>query len=64
MADAPFTRREALALVGAAFRAPLLPGTARAATIDRLALHGPPAGPSVTLAHAVATEKFAGIRAR
>jgi len=61
MAHAPFTRRQTLALLGAASLVPLLPGMARAASIDRLALYGPPAGPSVTLAHAVATDKFAGI---
>lgn len=33
----------------------------RAAAIGTLALYGPPAGPSVTLAHAVATNKFADI---
>jgi len=61
MAPAPFSRREAMSLLGAAALVPFLPGAARAATIDRLALHGPPAGPSVTLAHAVATDGFAGI---
>ncbi len=34
---------------------------AAAAPLDRLALWGPPAGPSITLAHAVATDAFAGI---
>lgn len=32
----------------------LLPDAARATTLDELVLHGPPAGPSITLAHAVA----------
>jgi NitT/TauT family transport system substrate-binding protein len=40
---------------------PLLPRAGHAASIETLALHGPPAGPSITLAHAVATEAFAGI---
>ncbi|WBU53990.1 ABC transporter substrate-binding protein [Paracoccus sp. SCSIO 75233] len=39
-----------------------LPGLLRAQDrLDQLALFGPPAGPSVTLAHAVATDRFADI---
>ena len=38
-----------------------LPAAARAAAIETLALYGPPAGPSVTLGHAVATNKFTDI---
>ena len=52
------TRRAVLSLVGAAATLPALPATAQAAAIDTLALYGPPAGPSVTLAHAVATDMF------
>lgn len=38
-----------------------LPSFSHAAQIETLALYGPPAGPSVTLAHAVATDKFADL---
>ena len=55
------TRRTTLSLLGATGALPLLPVPARAATIGTLALYGPPAGPSVTLAHAVASGKFADI---
>lgn len=51
-------------LVGAAAAVPVLaaPGLLRAqGAIETLALYGPPAGPSITLAHAVATNRFAGI---
>lgn len=58
---AHITRRNALALIGATAALPSLPQSARAATIDRLALYGPPAGPSVTLAHAAATGAMADI---
>ncbi|MBK0329520.1 ABC transporter substrate-binding protein [Rhodobacteraceae bacterium F11138] len=54
------TRRATLAL-GAAGTASLLMPQAAFAQIDRLAIHGPPAGPSITLAHAVATGQFAEI---
>lgn len=41
-----------------------MPAILRAAPMmETLAFHGPPAGPSITLAHAVATEAFAGIAA-
>lgn len=53
-------------LIGAAAALPVLaaPGLLRAqTTIETLALYGPPAGPSVTLAHAVATNRFADIAA-
>jgi len=50
----PPTRRRALALLGAATLAPAAPGRA-AARLPSLALFGPPAGPSVTLADAAAT---------
>jgi NitT/TauT family transport system substrate-binding protein len=55
------SRRATLSLLGAAAAFPLLPGRAAAQTIGTLALHGPPAGPSITLAHAVATGQFSGI---
>ncbi|ABV93195.1 putative sulfonate/nitrate transport system substrate-binding protein [Dinoroseobacter shibae DFL 12 = DSM 16493] len=47
------TRRSTLALLGAATGALALPRRTVAAPIPRLALYGPPAGPSITLAHAV-----------
>ncbi|AVO37961.1 ABC transporter substrate-binding protein [Pukyongiella litopenaei] len=55
-----FNRRTALGLFGAAAAMPVLTGAAAAATAE-LALYGPPAGPSVTLAHAVASGRFDGI---
>jgi NitT/TauT family transport system substrate-binding protein len=56
------SRRTALSLLGAAAAAhPLLAGAAKATTQAPLALHGPPAGPSVTMAHAVATGRFDAI---
>ncbi|WP_227286000.1 MqnA/MqnD/SBP family protein [Boseongicola sp. H5] len=57
----PMSRRTTLSLVGAAAALPLLPQRGRAQSIRTLALHGPPAGPSVTLAHAVATGRFAAL---
>ena len=51
-------------LLGALAAAPALamPGLLRAQDrIATLAFFGPPAGPSVTLAHAVATNRFADI---
>ena len=53
-----FTRRQALALTGSAALASSLPTLSRAGTIPELALYGPPAGPSVSLAHGVATGLF------
>lgn len=55
------TRRAALALLGASVTLPFLPRAARSDKIETLALYGPPAGPSITLAHAVATGRFAEI---
>jgi len=55
------SRRTTLSLLGTAMALPLLAGRARAAPIDALALHGPPAGPSITLAHAVATGRLTAI---
>lgn len=55
------TRRAALSLLAAGTAAPLLPNPSRAALPDTLALFGPPAGPSVTLANAVARGLFDGV---
>lgn len=52
------TRRSSLGIMGAAASLPFLPRNAYAGMIKTLALYGPPAGPSVTLAHAVATRAF------
>ncbi|MFP7674839.1 ABC transporter substrate-binding protein [Marivita sp. S0852] len=54
-------RRDILALSGAIGLSSLWPGTLGATTLDHLALFGPPAGPSITLAHAAATNRFAAI---
>ncbi|SCM76204.1 putative sulfonate/nitrate transport system substrate-binding protein [uncultured Pleomorphomonas sp.] len=57
------TLRRALlraALAGSAALVLARPSHARA-SLSELALYGPPAGPSVTLAHAVATNKFASL---
>ncbi|MEM8663251.1 MAG: ABC transporter substrate-binding protein [Pseudomonadota bacterium] len=62
MKHGPFTsRRQTLALLGGAAALPLLPGSARADLIPTLALYGPPAGPSITLAHAAATDALADV---
>ncbi|MGD1888709.1 MAG: ABC transporter substrate-binding protein [Cohaesibacteraceae bacterium] len=56
------SRRAVLGGALAGSTAMMLPSTLRAmAPIESLALYGPPAGPSVTLAHAVATGKLAGV---
>lgn len=52
------TRRTALSLLAAGAATPLLPGVSLAAKLETLALYGPPAGPSVTLAHAVTSGGF------
>lgn len=57
----PVSRRATLSLLGAAAALPLLPGRGAAQSIQTLALHGPPAGPSVTLAHAVATGRLSAL---
>ena len=57
-----FPRRTALAGLGTALAAPMLPrwaGPARAAVLDELVLYGPPAGPSIVLAGAVASGALA-----
>ena len=58
------TRRAALAAAAASAASLALPLSARraaAAKLPSLTLYGPPAGPSVTLAHAVASGAFSGI---
>ncbi|MEM1427900.1 MAG: ABC transporter substrate-binding protein [Pseudomonadota bacterium] len=59
----PFSRRSAMALLGAGAATVALPRAASALPIDTLAIYGPPAGPSITLAHAVATDRFSAIAA-
>lgn len=55
-----FSRRQALSTLLAAGAASALPGMVRASTASeaRLALYGPPAGPTITLAWAVANNAF------
>ncbi len=54
------SRRRALALIGAAASVPALPAFAYSGPrLAELTLYGPPAGPSVTVAHAVATGALA-----
>ena len=58
------TRRTALAAAGASAALLALPAALRpaaAAALPELTLYGPPAGPSVTLAHAVASGALSGI---
>jgi len=55
------SRRDALRLAAALA---VLPLSARAAPMDQLVLHGPPAGPSITLVHAIASGRLAGISAK
>jgi len=58
----PFNRRTFLIAAAAAVPVLAAPGLLRAqASIETLAFYGPPAGPSVTLAHAVATNRFSDI---
>lgn len=52
------SRRHALCVAAALAALPL---SARAARLDRLSLHGPPAGPSITLIHAIASGRLAGL---
>ncbi|MFT3940265.1 ABC transporter substrate-binding protein [Rhodopseudomonas sp.] len=51
----PISRRTITAAAGACAAGALLPSRARAAPLRDIVLTGPPAGPSITLAHAVAT---------
>ena len=55
------SRRSVLAGAGALAAALAAPSILRAAPLARLALYGPPAGPSITLAHAVATGALADL---
>lgn len=55
-AAAALTRRRTLSLLGAATLVTPMPG--RAAGLEALELFGPPAAPSITLAHAVASGAF------
>lgn len=55
------TRRQTLSILGAALTASGLPAIGFADPIKTLSLYGPPAGPSVTLAQAVASSKFSDI---
>ncbi len=57
----PITRRGALATLGASTALIAAPALLRAAPAPRLALYGPPAGPTFTLAHAVKSGALAGI---
>lgn len=57
------SRRLFLAGAGAATAALAAPGILRAAPLARLALYGPPAGPSITLAQAVASGALADLSA-
>lgn len=54
-------RRSVLALFGAMAALPALAPRLGAAPLDMLEIHGPPAGPSITLAHAAATTGFAPV---
>ena len=54
------SRRSALGLFAAGLASVALPKRGFA-QINTLNLFGPPAGPSITLAHAVATDRFEGI---
>ena len=55
------SRRTALSLLGGAATLPLAARPLIAAPLAELSLWGPPAGPSVTLAHAVATGRLSGV---
>ena len=55
------SRRSTLGLLGTAAGALALPRMVLAKPIPSLAIYGPPAGPSITLAHAVATGKLSDI---
>ncbi|MEM9973295.1 MAG: ABC transporter substrate-binding protein [Pseudomonadota bacterium] len=57
------SRRSTIAFLGAAAGAIALPRAAFPQPLSRLAIYGPPAGPSITLAHAVATGMLSDIAA-
>lgn len=58
-----FTRRQTLTTLGATLGAAAMagPALARSGALESLALFGPPATPSVTLAHAVASGRLSGL---
>lgn len=55
------SRRSTLTLLGGAAAGLTLPSVGAAAPMAKLAIYGPPAGPSITLAHAVATGMMSDI---
>lgn len=57
----PATRRNVLAGLTVTMAVPAFGYAKAAEPLDELVLYGPPAGPSITLAHAVATGALAGI---
>ena len=57
----PATRREVVAGLAATMAIPALGSAAAAEPLGELVLYGPPAGPSITLAHAVATGALSAI---
>lgn len=63
----PLSRRSAIAGIGAGLAVPILSrlsGAVHAASLDELVLYGPPAGPSIVLAQAVATGALSEITAK
>lgn len=57
----PASRRQVLSGLAATMAIPVLGRAQAAEPLGELVLHGPPAGPSITLAHGVATGAFSGI---
>lgn len=57
-------RRSVLAGLGASIALPMLPRPARATALTTLDLFGPPAGPSITLAHAAASGALSAVADR
>ena len=57
-------RRTVLAALGASITVPMLPRPAHAAPLTALDLFGPPAGPSITLAHAAASGALSAVADR
>ncbi|MCY4186531.1 MAG: hypothetical protein OXC82_02035 [Rhodobacteraceae bacterium] len=55
------TRRQNIVGLAASLTLPALPAMSMSSKIDQLSLYGPPAGPSVTLAHVVASGRFLDI---
>ncbi|MCY4307425.1 MAG: hypothetical protein OXC57_04020 [Rhodobacteraceae bacterium] len=52
------TRRQNIVGLAASLTLPALPAMSISSKIDQLSLYGPPAGPSVTLAHVWQAEDF------